>query len=79
MEKQIYKIENGLRYVLPYQHQFKTFTKGRWIGKSIYEVFVSEFKAFSPEYYVLMTRKTLFNPGKSVFKEKKLISILSFK
>ena len=35
--------EGGLRYVTPYIHEFKTFAKGRWIGKELYAVITKEF------------------------------------
>lgn len=46
-----YYFENGLRKVRPYYFDFKTYCKGRWIGKSLLEVFKSEFRAESIEYY----------------------------
>ncbi|XP_040915833.1 RNA pseudouridylate synthase domain-containing protein 2 isoform X2 [Toxotes jaculatrix] len=46
-----YYFEGGLRKVRPYYFDFKTYCKGRWIGKSLLEVFKSEFRAESIEYY----------------------------
>ncbi|XP_077477085.1 pseudouridylate synthase RPUSD2 [Stigmatopora argus] len=46
-----YYFENGLRKVRPYYFDFKTYCKGRWIGKSLMEVFESEFRSESIEYY----------------------------
>lgn len=46
-----YYFEGGLRKVFPYYFDFKTYCKGRWVGKSLLEVFKSEFKAESIEYY----------------------------
>uniref|UniRef100_A0A8C6U2H2 Pseudouridylate synthase RPUSD2 n=1 Tax=Neogobius melanostomus TaxID=47308 RepID=A0A8C6U2H2_9GOBI len=46
-----YYFENGLRKVHPYYYDFKTYCKGRWIGKSLMEVFKSEFRSESIEYY----------------------------
>lgn len=46
-----YYFEGGLRKVRPYYYDFKTYCKGRWIGKSLLEVFKSEFRAESTEYY----------------------------
>ncbi|GLD62355.1 RNA pseudouridylate synthase domain-containing protein 2 [Lates japonicus] len=46
-----YYFEGGLRKVRPYYFDFKTYCKGRWIGKSLLEVFKSEFRAESVEYY----------------------------
>ncbi|XP_020505829.2 RNA pseudouridylate synthase domain-containing protein 2 [Labrus bergylta] len=46
-----YYFEGGLRKVRPYYFDFKTYCKGRWIGKSLQDVFKSEFRAESIEYY----------------------------
>lgn len=46
-----YYFEGGLRKVYPYYFDFKTYCKGRWIGKSLLEVFKSEFRTESIEYY----------------------------
>ncbi|KAJ3123399.1 RNA pseudouridylate synthase domain containing protein 2 [Nowakowskiella sp. JEL0407] len=46
-----YYSENGLRKVVPYEWNFQTYAKGRWWGKTVYDVFSREFKDQSPEYY----------------------------
>lgn len=46
-----YYFEAGLRKVYPYYFDFKTYCKGRWIGKSLLDVFKNEFRAESIEYY----------------------------
>uniref|UniRef100_H3DIX3 Pseudouridine synthase n=1 Tax=Tetraodon nigroviridis TaxID=99883 RepID=H3DIX3_TETNG len=46
-----YYFEGGLRKVHPYYFEFKTYCKGRWIGKTLLEVFKSEFRAESIDYY----------------------------
>ncbi|XP_026163540.1 pseudouridylate synthase RPUSD2 isoform X2 [Mastacembelus armatus] len=46
-----YYFEGGLRKVHPYYFDFKTYCKGRWVGKSLLEVFKTEFRAESVEYY----------------------------
>lgn len=46
-----YVLRDGLRFVKPYSHEFKTFAKRRWIDKKLLDVFQTEFKAFSSEYY----------------------------
>ena len=43
--------KNGKRCVVPYVHQFVTFTKKRWFNRGIYEVYTSEFNAHPPLYY----------------------------
>ncbi|XP_061650578.1 RNA pseudouridylate synthase domain-containing protein 2 [Phyllopteryx taeniolatus] len=50
-EETSYYFEDGLRKVHPYYFDFKTYCKGRWVGKSLLEVFESEFRAESIEYY----------------------------
>jgi hypothetical protein len=46
-----YELKNGLRFVKPYNHEFVTFCKRRWIGKPLIEVYSAEFKAYSEKYY----------------------------
>ncbi|TSN67133.1 RNA pseudouridylate synthase domain-containing protein 2 [Bagarius yarrelli] len=46
-----YYFEKGLRKVHPYYFDFKTYCKGRWIGKTLLEVFSSEFRAKPLDYY----------------------------
>lgn len=46
-----YYFEGGLRKVLPYYFDFKTYCKGRWIGKTLLEVFSSEFRTEPLDYY----------------------------
>ncbi len=36
----------------PYDYKFSTFTKRRWVGRPILDVFLEEFQSESPEYYV---------------------------
>nr|XP_057946299.1 RNA pseudouridylate synthase domain-containing protein 2 [Doryrhamphus excisus] len=52
-----YYFEGGLRKVHPYFFDFKTYCKGRWVGKSLLEVFESEFRAESIEYYQRAARE----------------------
>jgi hypothetical protein len=42
----------GLRKVYPYYFTFTTFTKGRWVGEKILDVFAKEFRAHPVEEYV---------------------------
>lgn len=46
-----YYFEGGLRKVYPYYFDFTTYCKGRWIGKTLLEVFKNEFRAESMDYY----------------------------
>jgi len=46
-----YYIENGLRKVYPYYFTFTTYTKGRWVGRTLMDVFGEEFRAHSSDEY----------------------------
>lgn len=45
------RIVLGLRKVYPYYFTFTTFTKGRWVGERILDVFAREFRAHPAEEY----------------------------
>ena len=45
-------VKEPFRYITPYPFCYETNTKRRWIGKPLIDVFLSEFKYFTPEYYV---------------------------
>lgn len=46
-----YYFDNGLRKVYPYYFTFTTYTKGRWVGRTLLEVFGKEFRAHSTDEY----------------------------
>jgi len=46
-----------LRIVKPYNYEFTTYAKKRWIGRTILEVCSSEFRLYSSNYYVIITRQ----------------------
>ncbi|KAI8921900.1 pseudouridine synthase [Powellomyces hirtus] len=46
-----YYFEKGLRKVEPYEFTYKTYVKGRWIGRPLIETFTKEFQDKTPEYY----------------------------
>ncbi len=46
-----YIIDGHLRRVVPYNFVYKSSVKQRWLGRSIYDVFSSEFKDRTSEYY----------------------------
>ncbi|KAJ1672336.1 DRAP deaminase [Coemansia sp. RSA 25] len=48
---EIYYEEAGLQRIHPYFHKFATYAKGRWVGRTILEVFRSEFRDRTPAYY----------------------------
>ncbi|KAJ2389403.1 DRAP deaminase [Coemansia sp. RSA 2611] len=47
----IYFEEGGLQRIHPYFFKFATHAKGRWVGRTILEVFRSEFRDRPPGYY----------------------------
>ncbi|KAJ1740273.1 DRAP deaminase [Coemansia sp. RSA 989] len=49
--KDIYYEEDGLQRVYPYYHRFATHAKGRWVGRTIFDVFSKEFRDRTKEYY----------------------------
>lgn len=44
--------DKAFRYVINYDYCFKTYAKQRWLNRNLLEVFISEFKAFTENYYV---------------------------
>ncbi|NXI74701.1 RUSD2 protein, partial [Anseranas semipalmata] len=46
-----YYVEGGLRKVRPYYYDFRTYCKGRWVGRSLLHVFSTEFRAQPLAYY----------------------------
>ncbi len=52
----------GLRKVYPYYFTFTTFTKGRWVGEKILDVFAREFRAHPVEEYVSVSARIPLDP-----------------
>lgn len=48
----IYTFYIEMRKVKPYYFEYKSFAKGRWLGRSLLDVFSSEFRDRSEDYYV---------------------------
>ncbi|PIA13144.1 pseudouridine synthase, partial [Coemansia reversa NRRL 1564] len=48
---EIFYTEDGLQRIKPYYHQFATYAKGRWVGRSVFDVFTKEFRDRNTEYY----------------------------
>jgi len=46
-----YYFENGLRKVKPYFYTFDTFAKGRWLGRSLRDIYSKEFRLYSIDCY----------------------------
>ncbi|CCE61535.1 hypothetical protein TPHA_0A04620 [Tetrapisispora phaffii CBS 4417] len=51
---------NGLRKLKPYYSTRNTFAKGRWLGKTLLEVLVKEFKTFTEQHYIDGITKGLY-------------------
>nr|CAB3265780.1 RNA pseudouridylate synthase domain-containing protein 2 [Phallusia mammillata] len=46
-----YYFENGFRKVKPYFFDFNTFCKGRWVGRTLGEIYRAEFRLHPYDYY----------------------------
>lgn len=44
-----YYFEDGLRKVYPYFHTFTSYVKGRWLGRTVWDVFTKEFHVSTEE------------------------------
>eukprot|EP00966_Prymnesium_polylepis_P205706 4766707-Prymnesium_polylepis.1 len=44
-----YTLVDGRRHVVPYTHAFASHTKGRWVGRCVFDVMVDEMQC-SAEY-----------------------------
>lgn len=51
-EKVLTELNIEMRKVKPYYFEYKSFAKGRWFDRAILEVFSSEFRDRSVDYYV---------------------------
>lgn len=66
----VYVIKEGSRQVLPYWHKYRTHTKGRWLGKSIMEVFEKELREKPASYYAKAIQNGLITiDGKACSKD----------
>ncbi|KAI8987191.1 DRAP deaminase [Pilobolus umbonatus] len=54
-----YYFEDGLRKVKPYYFEYKSFAKGRWLNRSLLEVFSTEFRDRNEAYYKYAIEKGL--------------------
>lgn len=66
MKKPIYYFKDEMRYVMDYTHIHKAYAKKRWFGKTILNVFLSEFKEKNEIYYkdAIEKEKILINNKK---------------
>ncbi|KAJ2550667.1 DRAP deaminase [Coemansia sp. RSA 1933] len=55
----IYFEEDGLQKIYPYYHKYATHAKGRWVGRSLFEIFSQEFRDRSADYYEAAIRQGL--------------------
>lgn len=61
-----YIFQNGLRLVVPYFYEFRVFVKGRWVGKTVMELFTTELEKFNDERKIVEAIK-----NKSISLERK--------
>ncbi|KAL6073507.1 RNA pseudouridylate synthase domain containing protein 2 [Balamuthia mandrillaris] len=50
-EETEYFFRDGLRFVRPYYYDFKVHAKERWLGKTLLQLFLTEFRGHTPSYY----------------------------
>lgn len=53
-------LSHGLRHVSPYYKKTQVFVKGRWVGRTVLDVLVKEFRSFDMEYYTKAIQKGRF-------------------
>lgn len=58
--------DGSLRKVRPYWYEYSTFAKGRWLNRTIYQVFSEEFRDKSPTYYEYAIKVGLITVNKKV-------------
>lgn len=59
-----YYLQNGLRKVYPYYFNFKTFVKGRWIGKKVLDIYSQEFKQAADDHMEAIASGSITVNGK---------------
>jgi tRNA pseudouridine synthase 9 len=61
-----YYFEGGLRKVEPYDYTYQTYAKQRWIGKTLFQVFETEFHDRTSDYYkhAILAGKITLNGNK---------------
>ncbi|KAH3768987.1 hypothetical protein DPMN_170231 [Dreissena polymorpha] len=68
-----YYFEDGLRKVYPYSFIFKTFVKGRWMGRKLVDIYQAEYLSTSLEEHISNIEKGLVTVnGKKVSPDFKL-------
>jgi 23S rRNA-/tRNA-specific pseudouridylate synthase len=55
----VYEHIRPFRFVKPYEHQFRTYCKKRWIKRKLIDILTEEFKAYNKSYNDLLVHKTL--------------------
>jgi 23S rRNA-/tRNA-specific pseudouridylate synthase len=48
----VYEHIRPFRFVKPYEHQFRTYCKKRWIKRKLIDILTEEFKAYNKSYYL---------------------------
>lgn len=65
-----YYQEDGLRKVLPYHFTYNTYCKERWRGRELLDIFASEFRDRSKEYYVRFTFSIVYTISLLIYSRK---------
>ncbi|KAG5438576.1 hypothetical protein PCANB_002681 [Pneumocystis canis] len=72
LENACYTFDNGLRRVVPYFFKYKTYAKERWRGRTIYDIFSTEFRDRTPQYYEqeIKNGRVMVNGSVATFEQK---------
>ncbi len=46
----VYYFEDGLRCVEPYYFEFTSYVKGRWVGRTVMDIYTKEFQFYNEQY-----------------------------
>ncbi|RIA93644.1 pseudouridine synthase [Glomus cerebriforme] len=69
----IYYFEKGLRKVKPYYYEYQAFAKGRWLGRSIFDIFCTEFRDRSRDYYAYAIETGLITINERIVTKEKMV------
>ncbi|CAB4492383.1 pseudouridine synthase [Rhizophagus irregularis] len=69
----IYYFEDGLRKVKPYYYEYQAFAKGRWLGRSIFDIFCTEFRDRSRDYYAYAIETGLITINEKIVTKEKIV------
>ncbi|CAG8446670.1 8220_t:CDS:2 [Funneliformis caledonium] len=73
LDSVIYYFEKDLRKVKPYYYEYQAFAKGRWLGRSIFDVFCKEFRDRPAEYYAYAIETGLITINEKIITKETIV------